>query len=69
MYPKKELEFHLANLPARSKLVCQTEIDGVTLIAVAYNYKHGITVILAAIWEGHTECVKFLIHKVIFRWN
>ena len=31
--------------------------------------KHGITVILAAIWEGHTECVKFLIQKVIFRWN
>ena len=26
--------------------------------------KHGITVILAAIWEGHTDCVKFLIQKV-----
>ena len=29
--------------------------------------KHGITVILAAIWEGHTECVKFLLQKVNFR--
>lgn len=26
--------------------------------------KHGITVILAAIWEGHTACVKFLLEKV-----
>ena len=26
--------------------------------------KHGITVILAAIWEGHTDCVKFLLQKV-----
>ena len=26
--------------------------------------KHGITVILAAIWEGHTACVKFLLDKV-----
>ena len=26
--------------------------------------KHGISVILAAIWEGHIECVKFLIQKV-----
>jgi ankyrin repeat protein len=26
--------------------------------------KHGITVLLAAIWEGHTDCVKFLIEKV-----
>merc|ERR1712110_57919 len=25
--------------------------------------KHGITVILAAIYEGHTDCVKFLIQK------
>ncbi|XP_072047596.1 myotrophin-like [Amphiura filiformis] len=25
--------------------------------------KHGISVILAAIWEGHTECVKFLLSK------
>ena len=26
--------------------------------------KHGISVILAAIWEGHTNCVKFLLSKV-----
>ena len=26
--------------------------------------KHGISVILAAIWEGHTACVKYLIEKV-----
>lgn len=26
--------------------------------------KHGITAILAAIWEGHKECVKLLIEKV-----
>ena len=26
--------------------------------------KHGISVLLAAIWEGHTNCVKFLIQKV-----
>ena len=26
--------------------------------------KHGISVILAAIWEGHTQCVKFLLEKV-----
>jgi len=25
--------------------------------------KHGISVILAAIWEGHIDCVKFLIQK------
>jgi ankyrin repeat protein len=25
--------------------------------------KHGISVILAAIWEGHTKCVKFLVEK------
>ncbi|XP_065169700.1 myotrophin [Atheta coriaria] len=25
--------------------------------------KHGITAILAAIWEGHKECVKLLIEK------
>nr|ACO15049.1 Myotrophin [Caligus clemensi] len=25
--------------------------------------KHGISVLLAAIWEGHTSCVKFLIEK------
>jgi len=25
--------------------------------------KHGITPLLAAIWEGHTTCVKFLIDK------
>jgi ankyrin repeat protein len=34
--------------------------------------KHGISVILAAIWEGHTECVKFLLENVTllspFRW-
>ena len=28
--------------------------------------KHGISVILAAIWEGHTKCVKFLLEKVWF---
>ena len=27
--------------------------------------KHGISVILAAIWEGHAKCVKFLLEKVI----
>lgn len=26
--------------------------------------KHGIAPILAAIWEGHAQCVKFLIDKV-----
>ena len=26
--------------------------------------KHGISVILAAIWEGHAKCVKFLLDKV-----
>ena len=26
--------------------------------------KHGISVILSAIWEGHTPCVKFLLDKV-----
>ena len=26
--------------------------------------KHGISVILAAIWEGHTNCVKYLIERV-----
>ena len=26
--------------------------------------KHGISVVLAAIWEGHTNCVKFLLQKV-----
>ena len=26
--------------------------------------KHGISVILAAIWEGHGKCVKFLLDKV-----
>ena len=26
--------------------------------------KHGISVVLAAIWEGHTQCVKYLIEKV-----
>jgi len=25
--------------------------------------KHGISVILAAIWEGHVNCVKFLLSK------
>ena len=28
--------------------------------------KHGISVILAAIWEGHAKCVKFLLEKVLF---
>ena len=27
--------------------------------------KHGISVILAAIWEGHANCVKFLLEKVL----
>ena len=26
--------------------------------------KHGITPLLAAIYEGHTECVKILLEKV-----
>ena len=26
--------------------------------------KHGISPLLAAIWEGHTACVKFLVEKV-----
>ena len=26
--------------------------------------KHGISVILAAIWEGHSKCGKFLLDKV-----
>lgn len=26
--------------------------------------KHGISVILAAIWEGHTDCVKTLLKHV-----
>lgn len=28
------------------------------------NDKHGISVILAAIWEGHTDCVKTLLKHV-----
>ena len=35
------------------------------LDALAINQdKHGISVILAAIWEGHFKCVKFLLEKV-----
>ena len=26
--------------------------------------KHGISAILAAIWEGHTDCVKLMLKKV-----
>lgn len=26
--------------------------------------KHGISVLLAAIWEGHTDCVKTLLKNV-----
>lgn len=26
--------------------------------------KHGISALLAAIWEGHTDCVKFMLEKV-----
>ena len=26
--------------------------------------KHGISPLLAAIWEGHTSCVQFLLEKV-----
>ena len=26
--------------------------------------KHGITPVLAAIWEGHTACVKYLLENV-----
>ena len=26
--------------------------------------KHGITPVLAAIWEGHTSCVKYLLESV-----
>ena len=26
--------------------------------------KHGISTLLAAIWEGHTDCVKLLLSKV-----
>ncbi|XP_014666098.1 PREDICTED: myotrophin-like [Priapulus caudatus] len=25
--------------------------------------KHGISALLAAIWEGHTDCVKFMLEK------
>jgi ankyrin repeat protein len=28
--------------------------------------KHGITALLAAVWEGHTACVKTLLDKVRF---
>ena len=34
--------------------------------------KHGISPLLAAIWEGHTSCVKFLVEKVfcsVSRWK
>ena len=34
--------------------------------------KHGISPLLAAIWEGHTSCVKFLVEKVfcqVPRWK
>ena len=31
--------------------------------------KHGITAILAAIYEGHEECVKFLLDKVATQMN
>jgi ankyrin repeat protein len=26
--------------------------------------RHGISALLAAIWEGHTDCVKLLLEKV-----
>lgn len=26
--------------------------------------KHGISALLAAIWEGHTDCVKLLLEQV-----
>jgi len=26
--------------------------------------KHGISALLAAIWEGHTDCVKLLLERV-----
>ena len=29
--------------------------------------KHGISPLLAAVWEGHTSCVKFLLEKVSFK--
>ncbi len=40
----------------------------INMIHHKYNFKakdsHGITALLAAIWEGHTECVKVLVSKV-----
>lgn len=29
--------------------------------------KHGISALLAAIWEGHTDCVKLLLQKGAFK--
>jgi ankyrin repeat protein len=45
-----------------------------TMVKLLYNIcnflqakdKHGITALLAAIWEGHTDCVKLLLEKVNF---
>lgn len=34
--------------------------------------KHGITALLAAIWEGHKECVRLLLNNVstfFFKFN
>lgn len=33
----------------------------VALLALQVKDKHGITPLLAAIWEGHTECVSILL--------
>ena len=41
------------------------EINVYILITVKVPDKHGITPLLAAIYEGHTECVKLLLAKVI----
>ena len=41
------------------------EINVYILITVQVPDKHGITPLLAAIYEGHTECVKLLLAKVI----
>lgn len=34
------------------------------LLLLQAKDKHGISVLLAAVWEGHTNCVKLLLEKV-----
>ena len=48
---------HVCQYKERSKI----EIQGAKIDATD---KHGISPVLAAIWEGHTACVKYLLENV-----